>query len=453
MTLPLYPYQKEGAKFLARKARGCLFDEMGIGKTAQIIGALDMVLAERVLVICPAAVREVWAGELKKFQRLPRKVLKAKDIQDLNLWLRGKVDVLLVSFELATNWEKHLMQTQCEVVVIDEGHALKNDQAKRTRAILGSDCTGRTQAGNRSGVASIGTQVWFATGTPAPNDAADIWSLLRYCGATTLSRQIFRNRYYEARAGMHSTSHTPRREMVPELKQAIRSCSLRRTKADIGMQLPPLWMTDVTVDGDTREVLDLLRQYPDMEAAILEAVENGNIAFIDAQHIATLRRLVAEAKAPSYTEMLKGELENGAGKRVVFGLHVAALSRIRDGLVRGGVHCTGITGSTSERERVTAVDAFQNDPDCRVFIGNIKAAGTGLTLTAGADIDMFESSWSPADNAQAIMRCHRIGQKRHVNARFIILADSIDVQVSNVVERKTRNIAMTGTFAAPGAVA
>lgn len=66
---------------------------------------------------------------------------------------------------------------------------------------------------------------------------------------------------------------------------------------------------------------------------------------------------------------------------------------------------------------------------------------------------MFESAWSPADNAQAIMRCHRIGQQRHVTARFIILADSIDVQVSNVVERKTRNIAMTGTFAAPGAAA
>ncbi|MFX7040781.1 helicase-related protein, partial [Acinetobacter baumannii] len=79
---------------------------------------------------------------------------------------------------------------------------------------------------------------------------------------------------------------------------------------------------------------------------------------------------------------------------------------------------------------------------CRVFVGNVRAAGTGLTLTAASDIVMLESSWTPADNAQALMRVHRVGQSAaKVRARFIMLANSIDEVVSDTVARKTAAIA------------
>lgn len=449
MTLELLPYQRAGAEFLASKGRACLFDDMGVGKTAQAVAALDQVGAMKVLIVCPAAVREVWVGEFRKFARTSRRVLKGRDIQDLNLWLRGKAHVLIVSYEMATNWRKHIEGARdfIDVVVFDEAHYLKSKGAQRTTALLGAECDGK------HGVARWGAHVWFLTGTPNPNDAADIWSLLRFCGATPLNQRIFRDRYYKAKVGVHSAQHTPRPEMVAELKQAIRSCSLRRTKAEAGLQLPPIWLTNVTVDGDTAEIVALLRQYPDLEQAIVEAIDKGGLSFLDAQHVATLRRLVGEAKAPHYIEMLKEEFADGRGKTVVFGIHTAALRRIRDGLERSGVRCTGITGETSERERIAAVETFQGDPDCRAFIGNIKAAGTGLTLTAAADVDVFESAWAPADNAQALMRVHRIGQDRNVSARFITLANSIDVVVNEVVERKTRNIASIGTFTPIGAAA
>jgi len=451
VTLALLPYQVEGAEFLAAKQRACLFDDMGIGKTAQAIGALDRIGAKKVLIICPAAVREVWLGEMKKFSATPRKALKGRDIQDLNLFLRNRVQVLIISYEMAVTWAKRIEDAHdiVDAIIFDEAHYLKNFDSRRTRALLGSDLNNDDWK-NRYGLARWGARVWFLTATPNPNDAADIWSLLRFCRATPLGRKIFRDRYYTARAGMHSSQHTPRPHMVDELKQAIRSCSLRRTKATVGLQLPPIWLTNVTVDGDTREIIDLLRQHDGLERAIVEAIEKGGLSFIDAQHIATLRRLVGEAKAPAYLEMLKEEFDDGRGKTVIFGLHVAALRRISDGLSRHGVRCVELTGSSSERERIEAVRAFQDDPDCRAFVGNIKAAGTGLTLTAGADVDMFESAWAPADNAQALMRVHRIGQVRNVQARFITLANSIDVVVNDVVERKTRNIAMVGTFTPVG---
>ncbi len=320
-------------------------------------------------------------------------------------------------------------------VLVGNCHYLKSPTAQRTISLLGSKCDGT------AGLARWGAQVWFLTGTPNPNDAADCWSVMRFCQATTLSRDTFCNRYFRSKMSSFSESHSPRAEKLPELKQALASFSLRRTKAEAGVQLPPIWLTTTTVDGDTEEIRALLREHPGMEKAVIDAVEKGGLSFLDAQHIATLRRLVGEAKAPAFLELLKEELHNGLDKVVVFGIHRRGLDHLFDGLTAGGIGCVRLDGSTSEGDRGRAVAQFQQDPGCRVFLGNIKAAGTGITLTAAADIVMFESDWSPAGNAQAIMRCHRIGQTRSVQARFITLAGSIDEHVSAVVARKTAAIA------------
>lgn len=438
MTLPLFPYQEEGATFLACHERAGLFDAMGVGKSAQLIRALDLIGAKKVLVICPAAVREVWVGEFKKFALTHRRVLKGKDIQDLNLWLRGKVDVLLLSYEMATSWAKRMEGDLIDAIIFDEAHYLKNDQSIRTRAMLGHDCTGEY------GLAKWGAYVWFATGTPNPNDAADIWSMMRFSKATPLNRKFFRDRYYTARTGSYGSQHTPRDTTLNELKQAIRSFSICRTKQMAGLQLPPIWLTTVTVDGDTTEIRQLLREYPDMEKAVLEAVEKGGLSFLDAQHVATLRRLVGEAKAPAYAALLAEELRDGKGKTVVGGIHVKALERIQASLAEHGFNFVLINGSTPETQRVKLIEAYKTSDEVHGLLGNLKAAGTGLTLIEGSDIDLFESAWAPADNAQFLMRVHRIGQKQAVTGRFITLANSIDVAVSDTVARKTGAIAKTG---------
>ena len=435
MILPLLPYQRVGAAFLAERDRAALFDVMGLGKSAQAIAAMDKVGARRIVIVCPAAVREVWKGEFAKFSKTPRRIIKGRDIQDLNTWLRGKADVLLLSYEMAVKWAPRMTGDIIDVIVFDEAHYIKSPSAQRTISLLGSKCDGA------SGLARWGAYAWFLTGTPNPNDAADCWSIMRFCRATPLSRDTFCNRYFKSKLSSFSESHSPRKEKLAELKQALSSFSLRRTKAEAGVQLPPIWLTTTTVDGDTEEIRALLREHPGMEKAVIDAVERGGLSFLDAQHIATLRRLVGEAKAPAFLELLKEELHNGLDKVVVMGIHVRALRTIGDGLALAGFDCVHIDGSVGESARVQAVERFQSDPSVRVLVGNIKAAGTGLTLTAAADIIMFESDWSPAGNAQAIMRCHRIGQTRSVHARFITLAGSIDEHVSAVVTRKTAAIA------------
>lgn len=440
LTIPLLPYQHEGADFLASRERAGLFDEPGVGKTATAIGALDRIGARRVMVVAPAAVREVWVGEHKKFATTQRKVLKGRTIHDLALWLRGKADMLVTSYEMAARWAPKIEEAGdiFDALVIDESHYAKSPTAQRTRALFGTQCDGR------KGIGALAARTWMLTGTPASNDPTDIWPFLRYCNGTGLTLPAFTTRYFRSYQGVFSARQTPRDEMMPELRALIAQHSIRRTKTDVGLQLPPIWLTTTTVDGDTKEIRDLLMDHPDLEQAILDALEAGGLSFLDAQHVATLRRLVGEAKAPAFAELLIEELNGGMDKVVVMGVHRRALAAVQAALVKAGIHAVLVDGNTSEPQRVAAVEAFQNDPACRVFIGNIRAAGTGLTLTAAAEIVLMEQSWSPADNAQALMRVHRLGQTRSVRARLVVLADSIDEVVVDRVREKTAAIAQIG---------
>lgn len=432
-ALPLLEFQKTGADWLAARERTGLFDEMGVGKTAQAIGALDRSGAERFVVVAPAAVREVWAGEVRKFSNRERRVVKAKTIHDLGFWLKGRAQGLLVSYEMAVKWAQYLREDVIDALIFDECHYLKNADTARTHALLGAKCDGI------GGLVQQAAQSWWLSGTPIPNDPVDIWTFLHCSGHTPLSLGKFTSRYFKSYVGTYSSTHKPREEMVPELQQILRVASLRRTMNDVGLQLPPVFLTTTEVDGDTAEIRDLLRTYPGLESAILDAIEKGGLSFLDSMHIATLRRLVGESKAPAYGALLVEEFKNGLDQMVVFGFHTKALQIIVDCLTAAGIPCGLLDGKTSEAKRVALVKDFQaKKVKCAVL--NYKAGGTGITLTASAHLDMFESSWSPADNAQAIKRISRIGQTRNCRARFISLANSIDQRVTARVAEKTSAI-------------
>jgi SWI/SNF-related matrix-associated actin-dependent regulator 1 of chromatin subfamily A len=411
---------------------------MGVGKTAQAIAGADRIGAKRIIVVCPAAVRSVWAGEFKKFATTFRRVLKGQALNDLNIFLRYRADVLLLSYEMATKWAKRLCDDIYDLIIFDESQYLKGHDTQRTRAMLGHRCDGS------GGLARWGARVWFLSGTPAPNDPTDIWPFLRFTGGTNMNLRPFTDRYFKSRVGTYNVKQTPRDEMMPELRDAIKAVSLRRTKEEAGLKLPPIWLTTQEVDGDATEIRQLLRGHPGLEQEILRAVEAGGLSFLEAQHIATLRRLVGEAKAPAFVKLITEELENGLDKVVIFCIHRRAVEIVSAGLLARGHNSVCVTGSVEERDRIKAVDAFQRDSAVRAFVGNIRAAGTGLTLTAAADIVMLESDWSPAANSQALNRVHRIGQDRQVRARFISLANSIDDHVTATVARKTQAILKMG---------
>jgi SNF2 family DNA or RNA helicase len=439
VILPPLPYQITGSDFLVNHParRAALFDEPGVGKTAQTIFAMDKARVRRAVIVAPAGVHKagVWQGEFKKFASQPRRIIKHRDVNDLKLWLSGRADVLLMSYEAMTKYGPKMKGDLIDAVVFDEAHYLKGPDSARTLAAYGRDAKGET------GLARWGVYNWFLSGTPAPNEVFDIWTWLRYVGGTPLNMAPFKARYFKTRPTTYGETAEIRKEALAELQMAISAYSIRRTAKGVGLDLPPIWYTTVSLDGDTREIAALLRQYPNLEPMIVTALEQGGLSKLDAPHIATLRRLIAEAKAPAYVELLDHELRNGLDKVVIMGLHTRALSLICDELAKRGHVGIRVDGTvTSDKKRTAGVKAFQEDPEVRFAACNMMAAGVGLTMTAGAALDLFEEAWTPATNAQAIKRVHRYGQTRKVRARFISLANSLDQHVSETNARKTAQI-------------
>jgi len=434
----LLPYQVYGANWLKDRYRAGLHDEMGIGKTATVIAAVEMKGARRGIVICPSGLRANWIGEYHKFGKTELRLCKARTIHDFVAWSRNRYDVLVVGYEMATKWRDAFndLGEFLDFVIIDEAHYLKSPDAQRTKAIYGADMSGL------GGIAQWGLHVYMLTGTPIPNDPIDIYSFLRFVNAMQLGKDAFLDRYFFSRAVTFGAVNTTKLEMIDELKALIENNALRRTHGDVGLQLPSIFLTDSLVDGDTDQIRRWFAEFgAGLSQVIVDAIEAGGLSFLDADHIATLRRLVGVAKAVPYARMLYEELCFTTDKRVVYGIHTEALSHVHESLNAWGIQAVLFVGATSDYEREHAVYRFQNDPKTRVFIGNIRAAGTGHTLTAACEIDVMESDWSPAGNAQAIKRVHRIGQEKKVRARFITLANTIDEHVNAVVARKTAAIA------------
>jgi SWI/SNF-related matrix-associated actin-dependent regulator 1 of chromatin subfamily A len=188
--------------------------------------------------------------------------------------------------------------------------------------------------------------------------------------------------------------------------------------------------------GQLKAVKALQNELP---AGVLSAIEEGNVRALDGEHIAKLRRLIGTIKATAVAEVIKGELDSGLDKVVVFGHHRDVLDILCAEFDAYGV--VRLDGRTSMTERQAAVDQFQTFKNTRVFCGQITAAGVGLTLTAAQSAVFAEMSWVPAENQQAAQRIHRIGQTGSCLVRYTILPGSLDEQIVDTLRRKMRGIA------------
>lgn len=414
------PYQITGAEFLIRRKRALLADEMGLGKSAQAIMACDAVGASQVLVLCPASVRENWRREFKKFGMrdiVPRVMSYDAVVRDLGM-LRE-----------IPHWD---------VLIADEAHMLKNHKAKRTQAVFGPRCDGL------GGLVERAERVFLLTGTPAPNHPAELWPMLRTCAPELiygvnhqpLSYWSFVRKYCKTRDNGFGIQIVGGRNLE-QLKARMSPFVLRRKKAEVLKELPPIRFDELAVQTTTAhgfKMVDLTEQ----EQAIRKALAEHGVAGLReiAAHVAQLRRVTAMAKVPGVVEWIKDQFEGGLDKLVVFAWHREVIGALQSAF---SFHIS-IAGDTPTGSRAGIVDCFQQNPAAKLFIGQIQAAGTGITLTAASDVLFVESSWTPADNEQAAMRVHRIGQRNACLIRFATLAGSIDEQIQRALMRKTETI-------------
>jgi SWI/SNF-related matrix-associated actin-dependent regulator 1 of chromatin subfamily A len=415
----LYPYQQEGAAWLAERPRALLADEQGLGKTAQAVAACDTTLSGNgnIAIVCPASVTETWRREFARFSKYSHRVLvESYDKIARGAW--GNVNDL-------------------DCLILDECHYLKTPTAKRTCAIFGEKCDGV------GGLVERADRVILLSGTPVPNHPAELWPALRALAPETITSPKsgkpytywqFVAKYCKTRDNGFGIQIVGAKNH-DKLAEALKPFMLRRLKADVLKDLPPIRYDTLYLGG---RIPIEMKGSPEAER-IRDTIERDGIAGLKAiaSHVATLRRLTGLAKVALVVDWVKTWLECGDGKIVLFAQHREVIEALHQGI---GAKLMPLTGDTPAAVRQKIIDRFQNDPRERVFIGQLQAAGTGITLTASSDVVFVESSWTPAENSQAAMRVHRIGQANACMIRFATLAGSIDEQIQRVVARKTEDI-------------
>lgn len=412
--MELFPYQVEGARFLASKGRALLADDMGLGKSAQAIDAARNVLAGYVLVVCPASVVQNWHREIERF------------------W-PGFTDFSVVSYDYVARggvvYRFHMSSDS--TLILDEAHYLKNPKAKRTKAIFGEKCDGK------GGLVEKAKHVFCLTGTPTPNNPSELWPMLRAVNGEPLSYWRFVQKFCRTRDNGFGIQIVGGKNL-PELKERIAPFVLRRKKEEVLKDLPPIRFDELPLDVSLAG-LPLLH----IEVALIEqtlATKGVEGLREIAPHVAKLRRVTGLAKVPAAAEWITEWFEGGGGKLVVFAHHRDVIDALCKAAKPEWRACS-ITGSDDSATRQFVIDDFQRPGGSKLIIGQIQAAGIGVNLTAASDMLFVESSWVPADNEQAVGRINRIGQRNACLVRFATLAGSIDEQIQRAVMRKTADIA------------
>lgn len=421
--------------------------EPGLGKSFTSIAFADRIAASRILVIGPAHGRLNWRREFELSQKIDRELIVIKkSTQKLELPASA---VVFLSYDMvsasASTIRFHLHRYNWDLLILDEAHMLGRD-SERTRFVLGA----------LNGLHTKAKYTLPLSGTPATKSASELYPLLRALWPNKVagkSWRMFEDEFCRVdtmriRKGRCDREVRAVRGTKPEKLSELRSMlspvmSILKTD-DVLTEIPPL-RTDTTPlvrelftnrYGQSSNVLNNLDQkltaLLSKDGNLLDNLSMAEVAF------ATERRAIGVAKAPYIVNIVEGELEADPHKKIVlFAIHRDVIEILHNGLDSFGV--VRVDGGIGTIEKHRAQETFQTDPTVRVFIGQIQAASTNLTLTAAHDVIMAEASWNPGDNYQAIRRCRRIGQTKPVLARFVTM-DGADDKITRVLAERSREL-------------
>lgn len=389
----LLPYQEDGVRWMLGRRAMLVADEMGLGKTITACGFINCYPRIRtVLVVCPASMRLTW--------------YKAS----VN-WLTTRPETFTVlSYEKMVQLDK---TAPWDLVIFDEAHYLKNKDAIRSREA-------------RKVKARVKV---LLSGSPIPDRPIDGWHLLhllnpekfhwktyyrygvKFCGG----KQVYvsrRKKVWDFTGASH----------LDELANVLAPVMLRRLKRDVATQIPPKTrrVVEFPMEGLKKDVLDLI------------AVE-AELAITD---YSTARRELGIAKIPLAASFIENMMEQNI-PTVVFAHHLEVIEQLTKRLKAWSP--VVLTGATSEIKRNEAIEKFMGG-GTNLFIGQMIAAGTGITLTRSSHVVFAEQSWQPGVIQQAEDRVHRVTQDNPVTIYYLVFENSLDARMAKKWAGKQEDI-------------
>ena len=425
-----FKHQEDGIKFLMKNKKCILADDMGLGKTYQSIVAALESGSERVLIICPSSLKINWMREVQNF-------CDDVSITKGTYWDPSRFTI--INYDILKNfhtveeknkeyedWElrREIADFNPDLLILDEAHYIKNHKSKRG-AIL-KDLSKNFSC----------ERVWLLTGTPIANRPMDYYNLLSIIDSPITNNWVHYAKTYcdgmRFRKGGKYVWVTKGASNLDELASKTKRTILRRKKEDV-LDLPeklvtPVYLELENVDGYKSVWEDYLSKRK------LEG-KKGNPAR-DLVEMTLLRTFIAMETVPYSIEKAEEALE--LNKKVIifcnFNDEMDAFNR------HFGNKAVCVRGGMSDKQKQLSVDRFQEDDSCKVFVGQIKAAGVGLTLTKAEIVIMNSLDWVPGNHEQAEDRAYRIGQKETVNIYYMLIDNTIDTLVWDILNEKKKII-------------
>jgi SNF2 family DNA or RNA helicase len=416
-----------------------LLMEMGTGKTLTTIALIGRAflngLISRALIVAPLSVANVWAEEFEKFAAFDYVLAvlegdSGKKADTLRHMTGTDLQVVVLNYESTWRLEEELRKWKPDVIVCDESSRIKNPNAKQSKAL--------------HRLAKLAKYRLILTGTPIQNNPLDFFSQYKVLDESIFgpSYYAFRSRY--ATLGGYGNHQIVGYKNLPELVQKAHSVAYRVTKEE-ALDLPEM------VDETRYVTLDPqgMKIYESLEAASYAELLKGEVVV---RNILTqLLRLqqvtggfirddkggpvqqVSKAKLMALEEIIDDVLGEGK-KLVIFARFVPEIDAISKLLAEKGIKHSVISGEIKNRSE--QVQQFQENPEVKVFVGQIQTTGLGLTLTAANTAIFYSMDFNYANYSQARARIHRIGQRNTCTYIHLVAKDTIDEKVLKTLQRK-----------------
>lgn len=388
--------------------------------TSAVIAALESG-AKKILIVCPASLKINWAREISNYSDRKSLIVEGRK------W-GSTFDFYIINYDIIKNFHttdksedsddyKLLVNAGFDLAIVDEAHYISNNTAQRTRLL--------------NDVLEKIPKVWLLTGTPMTSRPINYFNLLKIVDSPlTLNWQTYVKRYckgYQFKVGNRKVWNTSGASNLDELRERTKNIVLRRMKTDI-LDLPEKIVSPIFVELTSKMYDEELEEFVRISN---EKKEQDTIS-ITLNRLMKVRQLISYEKIPYTCELIDRCLEQGK-KVIVLTNFTMTLDMLHEKYKKNSVT---LDGRMSKDKRQDAVDRFQNDDKIKVFIGNIKAAGVGITLTAAEVVIMNDLSFVPADHSQGEDRAFRYGQKNSVIVYYPIFENTIEKVMYNILQKK-----------------
>ena len=416
-----------------------LLMEMGTGKTITSIGIAGILYQfgkiKRVLVVAPLSILGVWEEEFSRFADYPYTltVLKgpsSKKAETLHTVGRNGLQIVVVNYESAWRIEKELLAFDADLIIADEAHKLKEARTSQSKAMHHFGDKARYKL--------------LLTGTVITNRELDVFSQYRYLNRKVFgdSFYVFRNRYFDM---VGYGNHIPRfrNYMLDDFLQRMHSIAFRVTKEEC-LDLPGITEEVRTVELEPKA----MKIYKELQKESYTELGKKEVSAVNI--LTKLLRLsqvtgghltddegdnnaVSTAKLDALADILDSVMAEEK-KIVVMARFVPELNDIEALLKKKGIGYASVRGGVKNREE--EIRRFQENSDCRVFVGQIAAAGLGITLTAASTMVFYSLDYSMSNFEQAKARIHRVSQTENCLYIYLVAKGTVDTKILRTLRQK-----------------